>query len=144
VGGGGRALRPGGLKAVGRGTLSSGAAIAVLSILFFTWGGLTSLNDVLIPHLKAVFEMNYARTMLIQFTFFSTYLVMSIPAGRVVAHLGYKPSMVAGLMVAGRRARLLSGGDRAVVSAVPAGPLRARERHHAAAGLGQPVYQPHR
>src|SRR5437588_217578 len=44
----------------------------------------------------------------------------------------------------GRRARLLSGGDRAVVSAVPAGPLRARERHHAAAGLGQPVYQPHR
>ena len=85
---------------MGRGTLSSGAAIAVLSILFFTWGGLTSLNDVLIPHLKAVFEMNYARTMLIQFTFFSTYLVMSIPAGRVVAHLGYKPSMVAGLMVA--------------------------------------------
>src|SRR5438552_2948989 len=100
VGGGGRALRPGGLKAMGRGTLSSGAAIAVLSILFFAWGGLTSLNDVLIPHLKAVFEMNYARTMLIQFTFFSTYLVMSIPAGRVVAHLGYKPSMVAGLMVA--------------------------------------------
>src|SRR5207302_638403 len=100
VGGGGRALRPGGLKAVGRGTLSSGAAIAVLSIIFFAWGGLTSLNDVLIPHLKAVFEMNYARTMLIQFTFFSTYLVMSIPAGRVVAHLGYKPSMVAGLIVA--------------------------------------------
>jgi FHS family L-fucose permease-like MFS transporter len=85
---------------VGRGNLSSGAAIAVLSIIFFTWGGLTSLNDVLIPHLKAVFEMNYAQTMLIQFTFFSTYLVMSIPAGRVVAHFGYKPSMVAGLIVA--------------------------------------------
>jgi MFS transporter, FHS family, L-fucose permease len=85
---------------VGRGNLSSGAAIAVLSIIFFTWGGLTSLNDVLIPHLKAVFEMNYAQTMLIQFTFFSTYLVMSIPAGSVVAHLGYKPSMVAGLIVA--------------------------------------------
>jgi MFS transporter, FHS family, L-fucose permease len=85
---------------VGRGNLSSGAAIAVLSIIFFTWGGLTSLNDVLIPHLKAVFEMNYAQTMLIQFTFFSTYLVMSIPAGSVVAHFGYKPSMVAGLIVA--------------------------------------------
>jgi MFS transporter, FHS family, L-fucose permease len=85
---------------VGRGNLSSGAAIAVLSVIFFTWGGLTSLNDVLIPHLKAVFEMNYARTMLIQFTFFSTYLVMSIPAGRVVAQFGYKPSMVAGLIVA--------------------------------------------
>lgn len=85
---------------MGRSHLSSGAAIAVLSIIFFTWGGLTSLNDVLIPHLKAVFEMNYAQTMLIQFTFFSTYLVMSIPAGRAVAHLGYKPSIVVGLIVA--------------------------------------------
>ncbi|HJW46180.1 MAG TPA: sugar MFS transporter [Lysobacter sp.] len=84
-----------------RRNLSSTAAIAVLSIIFFTWGALTSLNDVLIPHLKAVFEMNYAQTMLIQFTFFSTYLVMSIPAGRVVAHVGYKPSIVIGLVVAG-------------------------------------------
>ncbi|HJX22748.1 MAG TPA: hypothetical protein VJ454_17255, partial [Steroidobacteraceae bacterium] len=80
--------------------LSSNAALAVLSIIFFTWGALTSLNDVLIPHLKAVFEMNYAQTMLIQFTFFSTYLVMSLPAGRVVAQLGYKPSIVIGLLVA--------------------------------------------
>lgn len=83
-----------------RRNLSSNAAIAVLSIIFFTWGGLTSLNDVLIPHLKAVFEMNYARTMLIQFTFFSTYLVMSLPAGRVMARVGYRPSMVIGLIVA--------------------------------------------
>jgi FHS family L-fucose permease-like MFS transporter len=81
--------------------LNSTAAIAVLSAVFFTWGALTSLNDVLIPHLKAVFAMNYAQTMLIQFTFFSTYLVMSLPAGRVVAHLGYKPSIVVGLIVAG-------------------------------------------
>ena len=79
--------------------LSSNAALAVLSIIFFTWGALTSLNDVLIPHLKAVFEMNYAQTMLIQFTFFSTYLVMSLPAGRVIAHVGYKPSVVIGLIV---------------------------------------------
>ena len=74
-----------------RRTLSSAAALAVLSVIFFTWGALTSLNDVLIPHLKAVFAMNYARTMLIQFTFFSTDLLMSIPAGRIVAHAGYKP-----------------------------------------------------
>jgi FHS family L-fucose permease-like MFS transporter len=80
--------------------LSSNAALAVLSIIFFTWGALTSLNDVLIPHLKAVFEMNYAQTMLIQFTFFSTYLVMSLPAGRVIAHVGYKPSVVIGLIIA--------------------------------------------
>ncbi|MDB6163152.1 MAG: gluP [Xanthomonadaceae bacterium] len=75
--------------------------MAVLSVIFFTWGAMTSLNDVLIPHLKAVFEMNYAQTMLIQFTFFSTYFVMSLPAGKVVARVGYKPSIVIGLTVAG-------------------------------------------
>lgn len=84
-----------------RSDMSSGSAMAVLSIIFFTWGALTSLNDVLIPHLKAVFEMNYAQTMLIQFTFFSTYLVMSVPAGKVVAWFGYKQSIVIGLVVAG-------------------------------------------
>ena len=66
-------------------TLSTPAAIAVLSIIFFTWGALTCLNDVLIPHLKAVFAMNYAQTMLIQFTFFGTYFVMSIPS-RIIAN----------------------------------------------------------
>ena len=81
--------------------LSNGTAIAVLTMIFFTWGALTSLNDVLIPHLKAVFEMNYAQTMLIQFTFFSTYLLMSVPAGKVVAVAGYKRSIVIGLCVAG-------------------------------------------
>ncbi len=81
--------------------LSSNTALAVLTTIFFTWGALTSLNDVLIPHLKAVFEMNYAQTMLIQFTFFSTYLVMSVPAGKVVAWVGYKHSIVIGLVVAG-------------------------------------------
>src|SRR5205085_2585832 len=87
-------------ESVSRSNLSPSAASAVLSIIFFTWGALTSLNDVLIPHLKAVFDMNYARTMLIQFTFFSTYLVMSLPAGRVSAHVGYKPSIVIGLLIA--------------------------------------------
>jgi FHS family L-fucose permease-like MFS transporter len=84
-----------------RRNLSSAAAIAVLSVIFFTWGGLTCLNDVLIPHLKAVFAMNYAQTMLIQLCFFSTYLVMGLPSGRVVAHVGYKHSIVIGLIVAG-------------------------------------------
>ncbi len=81
--------------------LSSTTAVAVLSTIFFTWGALTSLNDVLIPHLKAVFEMGYARSMLVQFAFFSTYFVVSLPAGRVVAAVGYKSSIVIGLLVAG-------------------------------------------
>ncbi len=81
--------------------LSSSTAIAVLSTIFFTWGALTSLNDVLIPHLKAVFEMGYARSMLVQFAFFSTYLVMSLPAGRVEARVGSQASSVIGRQLAG-------------------------------------------
>jgi FHS family L-fucose permease-like MFS transporter len=80
--------------------LSDPAAIAVVSLIFFVWGGLTSLNDVLIPHLKAVFAMDYAQTMLIQFTFFGAYFLMSLPAGAVVSRIGYKRSIVAGLLVA--------------------------------------------
>jgi MFS transporter, FHS family, L-fucose permease len=83
-----------------RSHLSSTAAIAVVSLIFFTWGGLTSLNDVLIPHLKAVFEMGYAQTMLIQFTFFGAYFLMSLPSGEVVSRIGYKASIVVGLVVA--------------------------------------------
>ncbi len=76
-------------------------ALAVATTLFFMWGFLTSLNDVLIPHLKAVFELNYARAMLVQFTFFGAYFLMSLPAGRLVAHLGYKKGIIAGLLIAG-------------------------------------------
>ncbi|WP_240669196.1 sugar MFS transporter [Dyella sp. M7H15-1] len=72
-----------------------------MTAVFFMWGFLTCLNDILIPHLKAVFELNYAKAMLVQFTFFGAYFLMSVPAGRVVAHLGYKKSIVAGLIVAG-------------------------------------------
>ena len=76
-------------------------ALTVITTVFFMWGFLTCLNDILIPHLKAVFELNYAQAMLVQFTFFGAYFLMSLPAGRVVAHLGYKKSIVAGLVIAG-------------------------------------------
>jgi FHS family L-fucose permease-like MFS transporter len=76
-------------------------AMGVLTTIFFMWGFLTCLNDILIPHLKAVFELNYARVMLVQFTFFGAYFLMSLPAGRLVARLGYKQSIVAGLAIAG-------------------------------------------
>ncbi len=76
-------------------------ALAVATTIFFMWGFLTSLNDVLIPHLKAVFELNYTRAMLVQFTFFGAYFLMSLPAGRLVARLGYKNGIVAGLVIAG-------------------------------------------
>ena len=76
-------------------------ALIVITAVFFMWGFLTALNDILIPHLKAVFELNYAQAMLVQMTFFGAYFLMSLPAGRVVARLGYKKSIVTGLVIAG-------------------------------------------
>lgn len=76
-------------------------AMAVVTTIFFMWGFLTSLNDILVPHLKSVFTLNYTQAMLIQFTFFGAYFLMALPAGRLVGGLGYKNSIVAGLAVAG-------------------------------------------
>jgi len=82
-------------------TASTPVALTVMTTMFFMWGVITSLNDVLIPHLKAVFSLNYAQSMLIQFTFFGAYFIMSLPAGKVVSRFGYRNSIVAGLLVAG-------------------------------------------
>ncbi len=75
--------------------------LAMVTTLFFMWGFLTSMNDVLIPHLKAIFDLNYFEVMLVQFFFFLAYAVVSIPAGMVIERVGYKPSMVAGLVIMG-------------------------------------------
>ncbi|HBK44865.1 MAG TPA: L-fucose:H+ symporter permease [Xanthomonadaceae bacterium] len=76
-------------------------ALSVATTIFFMWGFLTCLNDILIPHLKAVFELNFAQAMLVQFTFFGAYFLMSLPAERLVDRLGYKNGIVAGLAIAG-------------------------------------------
>jgi len=57
-----------------------GPALAMVTTLFFMWGFLTCLNDILVPHLKAIFDLNYAEVMLIQFAFFSAYFFFSIPS----------------------------------------------------------------
>ena len=49
------------------------AAFALMTSLFFMWGAIASLNDILIPHFKGLFDMNYTQTMLIQFCFFGAY-----------------------------------------------------------------------
>jgi FHS family L-fucose permease-like MFS transporter len=77
------------------------SAFAIVTILFFMWGFLTCLNDILVPHLKAVFDLNYTRVMFIQFTFFAAYFIMSIPAGKVIARFGYQRGVVIGLAVSG-------------------------------------------
>jgi FHS family L-fucose permease-like MFS transporter len=72
--------------------------MAMVSTLFFAWGFLTCLNDILVPHLKNVFDLNYAEVMLVQFAFFSSYFLFSMPAGKIVEWIGYKRSMVTGLL----------------------------------------------
>ena len=72
--------------------------MAMVSTLFFAWGFLTCLNDILIPHLKSIFDLNYAEVMLVQFAFFSSYFVFSMPSGRIIEWIGYKRAMVAGLL----------------------------------------------
>lgn len=81
--------------------------LAVVTTLFFMWGFVTVLNDVLVPHLKSIFDLNYARVMLIQFAFFSAYFLFSIPSARVIDAIGYKRTMVAGLFTMGAGALLL-------------------------------------
>lgn len=71
----------------------------MVTTLFFMWGFLTALNDILVPHLKSIFDLTYAKVILIQFAFFSAYFVFSIPSGKVVDAIGYKRTMVLGLMV---------------------------------------------
>lgn len=72
--------------------------LAVVTTLFFMWGFLTCLNDILVPHLKAIFDLSYAKVMLIQFAFFSAYFLFSIPWSKVVNAIGYQKTMVVGLL----------------------------------------------
>lgn len=76
-------------------------ALTVLTSLFFMWGFITCLNDILIPHLKAVFTLNYTQVMLIQFSFFTAYAIISLPSGILVEKIGYKNGIVIGLITTG-------------------------------------------
>src|SRR6476469_4390253 len=66
--------------------------------LFFIFGGITSLNDVILPKLKELFTLNYTQAMLVQFCFFTAYLVIGIPGAQLVKRIGYLRGAVAGLM----------------------------------------------
>ncbi|MFI4920914.1 MAG: glucose/galactose MFS transporter, partial [Gammaproteobacteria bacterium] len=81
-------------------------AFGVVTAVFFMWGFITVLNDVLVPHLKSVFALDYTRIMLIQFCFFGAYFLMSLPSGKVVSSFGCKNSIILGLIVTGLGALL--------------------------------------
>lgn len=83
----------------GQGDARSYVLVALVVALFFIWGGLTSLNDILIPKLKGLFQLSYAQAMLTQFAFFTAYAVASLPGGWLVARLGYAKGIVSGLLI---------------------------------------------
>ena len=76
------------------------SALNAVTTLFFLWGFITSLNDILIPYLKAIFRLSYTQANLINLCFFGAYFLMSIPAGKLVARVGYKRGMLLGFGVA--------------------------------------------
>jgi MFS transporter, FHS family, L-fucose permease len=80
---------------------SYAAPLAVVTTLFFMWGFLTCLNDILVPHLKSIFDLNYREVMLVQFAFFGAYFLFSIPSAKVIDWIGYQRSMVLGLLIMG-------------------------------------------
>ncbi|HWY04464.1 MAG TPA: sugar MFS transporter [Candidatus Acidoferrum sp.] len=80
--------------------------LTVVTTLFFMWGFLTCLNDILVPHLKPIFDLNYRQIMLIQFAFFGAYFLFSIPSAKIIDWIGYQRSMVLGLLTMGAGAFL--------------------------------------
>ena len=87
----------------GDSTVSNGNyrfALISLTTLFFMWGFITCLNDILIPYLKGAFNLSFTQAMLIQFCFFSAYFIVSLPAGMVVSRIGYQKGIVLGLGIA--------------------------------------------
>src|ERR1035438_162072 len=85
---------------------SSGSALAdapdlrlFVFALFFIFGGITSLNDVVIPKLKGLFILTYGEVMLVQSAFFTAYFLVSLPAAAIVRRVGYMRTAVLGLLM---------------------------------------------
>src|SRR5690242_4630727 len=74
------------------------AALAMLASLFFMWGFITVINNTLLPHLRSVFDLNYTQTTLIESVWFIAYFVASIPSAKLIERIGYKRSIVIGLL----------------------------------------------
>ncbi len=73
-------------------------AMSIATTLFFMWGFLTCLNDILIPHLKHIFTLDYTKVMLVNSAFFGSYFIFAIPGGKIIEWVGYKRTMIVGLL----------------------------------------------
>jgi FHS family L-fucose permease-like MFS transporter len=95
-------------------TKTNSRALTIVTSLFFMWGFITVLNDIMVPHLKSIFDLTYTEVMLVQFSFFSAYFIFSMPAGALVERVGYKKTMVLGLCTMAAGAFLFIGAAAAV------------------------------
>lgn len=75
-------------------------ALICLGVLYFMMGFVTVLNDTLVPYFKQGFHLNYAQSSLVQFYFYLTYGLVSIPAGKMLMRIGYKRGMIIGFLLA--------------------------------------------
>jgi FHS family L-fucose permease-like MFS transporter len=94
---GAAAANPGGTGDTHQGINAPGLQVFVFA-LFFIFGGITSLNDVIIPKLKELFTLNYTQAMLVQFCFFTAYALIGIPGAMLVKRIGYMRGAAAGLL----------------------------------------------
>ena len=73
-------------------------AMSIATTLFFMWGFLTCLNDILIPHLKHIFTLDYTKVMFVNSAFFGSYFIFAMPGGKIIEWVGYKRTMIVGLL----------------------------------------------
>lgn len=83
----------------GSGSSGYRPALMLLASLFFMWGFITVINNTLLPHLRSVFDLNYTQTTLIESVWFIAYFVASIPSAKLIQKIGYKKSLVTGLVI---------------------------------------------
>ena len=81
------------------GSVRYGPALTLLASLFFMWGFITVINGTLLPHLRSVFELSYFQAALIESVWFIAYFFASIPSALLIERIGYKKSLVTGLLI---------------------------------------------
>jgi len=91
--------------------------LATVTLLFFMWGFITCMNDILIPHLKEIFQLSYFQAMLVQFSFFGAYFIgsaiyfaISYFYGDPINKIGYKMGIILGLLLSALLPTLIAAG----------------------------------
>lgn len=73
-------------------------SLILLCLMFLTVGSMFCMNDILLPSLITHFKLNYTQATMIQFTFYSTYVIFPIPIAWVIHKFGYRVSLLVALL----------------------------------------------